>query len=81
MYWGCDAWCFVRFGDSVFGASARREKEEDRVAELLLALGDSQTVSLRDPCGYHVEVELVAPLPVWTGPLVLETIISIDSVA
>lgn len=42
----------MRFGDSVFGESARREKGENRVVELLLALvGDSQTVSLRFPAG------------------------------
>lgn len=29
---------------------------EDRVVELLLALRDSQTVSLRVPSGHHVEV-------------------------
>jgi hypothetical protein len=38
----------------VFGASTRREKGEDRVVELLLALRDSQTISLRVPS--HVEV-------------------------
>lgn len=46
----------MRFGDSAFGASARREKGENRVVELLLALRDSQTVSLRVPSGHHVEV-------------------------
>jgi hypothetical protein len=46
----------VRFGHSVFGASVRREKGKNRVVELLLALRDSQTVSLRVPSGHHVEV-------------------------
>jgi hypothetical protein len=44
-YWGCNVWCFVRFGGSVFGASARRREGDNRVVELLLAPRDSQAVS------------------------------------
>ena len=50
-----------RLGESVFGASARREKGEDRVVELHPALRDSQIVSLRIPSGHHVEVEARRP--------------------
>jgi hypothetical protein len=40
----------------IFGASTRRSWENHRVVELLLALRDSSTVSLRVPSGHHVEV-------------------------
>jgi hypothetical protein len=40
----------------IFGTSTRRSWEDHRVVELLLALRDSSTVSLRVPSGHHVEV-------------------------
>lgn len=49
-------------------ARQRRDKGEDRVVELLLALRDSQTVSLRVPSGHHVEVG--ARRPPLTGVLI-----------